>query len=163
MLLHTLRPRTSKSLHLILLNLNRTWIIIRTGKGRVQPNHPNRDPLSSLSLPTSSFRLQALYREIFHVSRLFPQRLFPLFYVKYVVTTSLPLAPAYRVMWGDGKMQDLECVEIWKRLARNDQFRHRREHPSVWVAQNSRFRDPGVVRVRKDGDLRELRTRGHKS
>ena len=118
--LYILRSLAIKSLHVVLLNLHRTWIVIRTGKGRAQSDHPHCDLLPSLCLIASHFRLlKTFYRELSHTSRPLHQWVLPLFYVMYVVTTPLPPVPIYQMKrWQ--KIRDPECVEIWECFVCND-------------------------------------------
>lgn len=111
---------TIKPLHPILLNLHRFGTL--TGKERTKLDGPQRG-LPPLSLPTSNFRpLQAVHRPRLQIFHLLLQCWFPSFKGGPVTITALLSAPTYCMKWHDGKMYDLECVEICECFARNDKF-----------------------------------------
>ena len=130
------RSSTSTSLNLVLLNLRRpvTWTTY------AKPEDPQCDPLLLLSLSTSRPRLlQTVYRPILHIFNLFPQYPFLLFRGIHATTASPPPARTCQGRWNEGRIYDLECVEVWECLACNDKFRYHRTCYSSRVEQNSRF------------------------
>ena len=115
------RNPTIKPLHLILFDLPRAM----TGTAWAKHEDPHCDPLPLplLSLLKSRLRLlQTIYRPILHIFRLYPQDLFLLFRGIHATTTPSPPAPTEQGGWDGGTTYDLECVEIWERFARNNQF-----------------------------------------
>ena len=159
--LYTLRSLAIKSLHFVFLTLHRTRIVILPGKGRSQLDHPHCDPLSSLSLMTSGFRLlQTFYRELFHISRPLHQWVFPLFHVKYYVVTA-PLLPVttYR---------EAEKCRI-RSVSRSGSASHAMSDSDILESAlpsgACRILVPMTLAsygLMKDGDFREPRTRGHR-
>ena len=96
-----------------------------TGTARAKHEDPQRDPLPLPLLSLLKSRLlflQTIYRPVPHVFRLFPHYLLLLFRGPHATTTPSPPAPTGQGNWDDGITYDLECVEIWERFARNNQF-----------------------------------------
>ena len=111
-----------QTLHFIFLNLHRTL----TGKAWAEPDDPQRGPLPLLSLQIPHSRLlQTLYRQALQIFRMFLRCPFPLFHGMSVAITPHPPAPAYQAGRDGGNTYDLECVEIWERFARSNQFQYR--------------------------------------
>ena len=145
----TLQIFTIEPLHHI-LNHRRTM----TGTARVMFEDPQRDPFPFPSLPTPRLRLlQTVDRPILYIFCLSSHHLFPLFRGVRATTTCPPPTKITEKLDG-GNTYDLECVEIWERFARNDQFRY----------CPCRFDVLGVmVVIGNDGEFSEPWTRSHKS
>ena len=110
-----------RSLYLILLNLHRTM----AGTAWAEHEYPQRSPLPLpfLFLSASHLRFrQTTYRPVLHILRLFPQYLFFLFRGIHATAAPSPPAQTHQGRGDDGNTCDLECMEIWERFARNDQF-----------------------------------------
>ena len=135
---------------LYILNHRRTM----TGTARVMLEDPQRDPFPFPSLPTPRLRLlQTVDRPILYIFCLSSHHLFPLFRGVRATTTCPPPTKITEKLDG-GNTYDLECVEIWERFARNDQFRY----------CPCRFDVLGVMVVMgNDGEFSEPWTRSHKS
>ena len=121
-----------------------------TGTTWAKHEDPQRNPLPLPLLSLLKFRLwllQTIHRPVLHIFRLFPRYLFLLFRVIHLTTTPFPPAPTFQVIWSNGIPYDLECVEIWERFARDNQFRHCGARPSSRVDQRSFFWALGIILV----------------
>ena len=117
---YALRNPPIETLHLVLFNLHRTPIEHRAKRVPGQLDDPQRSPLPFLSLQTPRFRaLQTVHRPVLHTFHVFLQRLPPLHGRPGATTPRLP-APTCRGRREDGKIYDLERVEIWERFAHDD-------------------------------------------
>ena len=135
-IVHVTDPQRQPLVNLVLLNLRRP--VTRTTYAK--PEDPQCDPPLLLSLSTSRPRLlQTVYRPILHIFDLFPQYPFLLFRGIHATTTSPPPARTCQGRWDEGRIYDLECVEVWECLACNDKFRYHRTCYSSRVEQNSCF------------------------
>ena len=158
-LFYTLRTFTFKHLHLMHLNLYKTW----ERAVRAQLDDPQRGLLPPLSLLTSHFRLLQTIHRPFLQSFHFPPRLVQLFPGRLVATARPLLAVAYEAWCGGGKMCDLESVKVWERFACGYQFRHRRAHKRSRVGYSYRSRGSvGVEWIRvDDGEFSKPWKHGH--